>query len=145
MAELVGLKLTRSVQKFLDQFDRLLNQVELSEEYSINCLLQGLKLEFEVQVRMLAPRTLTKAYSLAKLAEHSLNLQREQSQVIMRNSRSLRPTPTFWSFNYRNYLESSKGAVGSKSFSNNRPTLKGSRRLKRAVMDEKMEKRAMYL
>ncbi|XP_075084980.1 uncharacterized protein LOC142168223 [Nicotiana tabacum] len=89
MAELISLKQTGNVQEFLDSFDGLLNQVELSEEYSISCFLKGLKPKIKVQVKMLSPRTLTEAYNLAKLAEHSLNLQNNQ-----RNFRLLLPTPT---------------------------------------------------
>lgn len=72
MSELIESKQTGIVQEFLDQFDALLDEVELSEEYSINYFLEKVKPEIEVQVRMLEPRTLMKAYSLAKLVEHSL-------------------------------------------------------------------------
>lgn len=45
MSELLGLKQTGGIQGFLDQFDGLLNQVKLSEEYSISCFLKRLKSE----------------------------------------------------------------------------------------------------
>lgn len=55
--------------------------MKLSQEYSISCFLKGLKPEIDVQVQMLAPKSLMKAYSLAKLVERrSLMLQREQGQ-----------------------------------------------------------------
>lgn len=92
IAELLELKQSGSVQEFLDQFDELLDQVELSEEYAISCFLKGLKPEIEVQVRMLSLRTLMKAYNLAKLAEHSLKLQMDQYQSVVRSSRALLPT-----------------------------------------------------
>lgn len=83
-----------------------MNQVELSKEYSISYFLKGLKPDIEVHVRMLAPRTPMKAYSLAKLAEHSLILQREQNQSIVRNSRLLLPNPNFgWNSHSRGYSQ----------------------------------------
>lgn len=48
MSELLGLKQTGGVQGFLDQFDGLLNQVELSEGISASCFLKGLKPKIEV-------------------------------------------------------------------------------------------------
>ncbi|XP_070017004.1 uncharacterized protein [Nicotiana sylvestris] len=147
MSELVGLKQNGSVQEFLDKFDELLNQVELTEEYSISCFLNGLKPEVKVQVRMLAPRTLMRAYSLAKLAEQSVKLQREHNQLMVRNSRPLLPTPSSSrSSNFRSYYhlmgpESSRGSNGGKySNPSNHSTLKGPRKLSATEMDERRAK-----
>lgn len=71
MAELVAFKQIGSVQDYLDKFDELLNQVEVTEEHSISIFLAYLKPEIEVQVRMLGPRTLMKAYSQVRLVEFS--------------------------------------------------------------------------
>ncbi|XP_060170844.1 uncharacterized protein LOC132601798 [Lycium barbarum] len=142
MAELIGLRQNGSVQEFLDKFDELLNHVELTEEYSISCFLNGLKPEIEVNIRMLSPRTLMKAYNLAKLTEQSLKLQ---NQSFIRTSKALLPTPgTSWNSNYKNQYhgESSKG------FSNNRvsnySTFNGRnappKRLSSSEMDEKRAK-----
>ncbi|PHT94453.1 Transcription factor MYB21 [Capsicum annuum] len=78
------------------RFNEQLNQVELTEEYSINFLLNALKPEIEVQVRMLASRTLMNAYSLAKLAEQSLMLQRAQWSYGHKQSKPLLPTLNSW-------------------------------------------------
>ncbi|XP_016471483.2 uncharacterized protein LOC107793610 [Nicotiana tabacum] len=139
MAELISLKQTGNVHDFLDSFDGLLNQVELSEAYSISCFLKELKPEIEVQVRMLSPRTLTKAYILAKLAEHSLNLQRNQ-----RNFRPLLPTPTSsGNSNPRGNLQiqgvgSSRSVEGNKFLgSNGKSVVRGSKKLSTTKMDER--------
>lgn len=113
--------------------------MELSEEYAISCFLKGLKAEIEVQVRMLSPRILMKAYSLAKLAKHSLKLQLEQLQSVVRSSRTLLPTPSsYWNnstpknLNAIQSAESSKGVVGNENRVPNsytKPVVKGTRRL----------------
>nr|CAD1838558.1 unnamed protein product [Ananas comosus var. bracteatus] len=69
MAELKGLRQIGSVLEYQDKFDALLNRVELSEEYAVNCFISGLKDEIQVPIRMFQPRTLQRALSLAKLQE----------------------------------------------------------------------------
>ncbi|KAG8369603.1 hypothetical protein BUALT_Bualt14G0030800 [Buddleja alternifolia] len=49
MAELMNLKQVGSVKDYLDRFNELLNNVELSEAYSISCFLAGLKSEIAIQ------------------------------------------------------------------------------------------------
>ncbi|PHT49775.1 hypothetical protein CQW23_09522 [Capsicum baccatum] len=77
-----------------DIFDELLNQVDVTEEQTISIFFANLKLDIEVQVRMLAPRTLMRANNQAKLAEQSLKLQQGHTQALMTSSRALLPTPS---------------------------------------------------
>lgn len=52
MAELMNLKQIGMIQAYMDMFDKILNNVYLSEEYIKSCLLSGLKGEIQYQVRM---------------------------------------------------------------------------------------------
>ncbi|OIT03250.1 hypothetical protein A4A49_52519 [Nicotiana attenuata] len=94
-------------------------------------------------------RTLMRAYILARLAEQSLKLRREQSQLISRNTRSLFPNPKS-SWPPRNYSQnssntSSRETEGSRLFANSsRPTMRTSRRLTPAEMDEKRAQGLCY-
>ncbi|KAG8386897.1 hypothetical protein BUALT_Bualt03G0196600 [Buddleja alternifolia] len=85
MAELMNLKQTGSVKDYLDRFDELLNNVELSETYAISCFLAGLKNEIAIQVRMFKPKSLQEAISLSKLQEQSIQL----------NNRKTCPNPSY--------------------------------------------------
>ncbi|KAM3250755.1 hypothetical protein P3L10_004825 [Capsicum annuum] len=150
LGELVALKQTGSVQEFLDKFDELLNQVEITEEQSISIFLANLNPEVEVQVRMLGPRTLMKAYNQAKLAEQSLKLQHGHTQTLVRNSRPLLANPqSSWVNQARRgnvhqggnnkWMENPK-EVGNGS----KPSFKGTRRLTTAEMGEKRAKGLCY-
>ena len=48
-------------------FEMLLDRAQLGEEQALSCFLVGLKHEMEMMVRIFNPKTLQKAYSLAKL------------------------------------------------------------------------------
>lgn len=52
MAELMNLKQIGMIQAYMDMFDKILNNVYLSEEYIKSCLLSGLKGKIQYQVRM---------------------------------------------------------------------------------------------
>lgn len=53
------------MQIYQDQFEVLLNQVELTEAQAISMYLGGLYMEIGLPVRMFKPRTLSDACSLA--------------------------------------------------------------------------------
>ncbi|KAG8378560.1 hypothetical protein BUALT_Bualt08G0149600 [Buddleja alternifolia] len=74
MAELMNLKQTGTIREYLDRFDELLNNVELSENYAVSCYLAGLKNEIAIQVRMFKPKTLQEAVGLSKLQEQAIHL-----------------------------------------------------------------------
>lgn len=69
MGELKNLKQNGPVQVYQDQFEVLLNQVELIEAQTINMYLGGLYKEVGLPVRMFKPRTFSDACSLARLQE----------------------------------------------------------------------------
>ncbi|KAH0709730.1 hypothetical protein KY290_011134 [Solanum tuberosum] len=93
LSELVSLRQTGTVQNFLDQFDKLLNGVDLTEDQAVSCLLAGLKLEIVVQVKLLNTRSLMKAFNQAKLIEKSLSLQRTSSVLYHRTTSLILPNP----------------------------------------------------
>lgn len=135
MSELVASRQTGTVQDFLDQFDELLNEVELTEE-AISCLFAGLKPEISVQVRLLNPRTLMKTYSQAKLVEKSSSLQRTTNSSYSKANSSILPNPKPI-FN-QSYKPNPIKNIPTKTF--NKPT----RLLTGAEMDEKRSKGLCY-
>ena len=58
--------------KYQEQFDMLVNQVDLSTTQVISCFLSGLNEEIQCVVRMFKPSSLNEAYCLAKLQEATL-------------------------------------------------------------------------
>ncbi|GJV04300.1 retrovirus-related pol polyprotein from transposon 17.6 [Tanacetum coccineum] len=76
LVEIKKIKHVKSVQEYIDEYDKLLCRVELSEEQSISFFLAGLQNDVEVAVRMFKPRSLVELYGLAKLQEANLNAMR---------------------------------------------------------------------
>jgi len=72
LAELVKLKQGGGVAQYQEQFDVLINRVDLSVAQSISCFLSGLNEEIQCAVRMFKPSSLHEAYCLAKLQEATL-------------------------------------------------------------------------
>ncbi|KAG8382858.1 hypothetical protein BUALT_Bualt05G0123000 [Buddleja alternifolia] len=87
MAELMNLKQIGSIKEYLDKFDELLNNVDLSENYAISCFLAGLKSEIAIQValrgrkpstvKVIGPakmqKVLNKPAQLSMMQEHHLS------------------------------------------------------------------------
>ena len=69
IAEIKKLKQASSLQDYLKSFDMLLDKTQLGEEQALSCFLARLKQDMEMVVRMFNPKTLQKAYSLAKLQD----------------------------------------------------------------------------
>ena len=67
MAEIKKLRQMGSVHDYLQSFDALLDRVQLGEDQAVSCFIAGLRHEIEIMVRMFNPKSLQKAYSLAKL------------------------------------------------------------------------------
>ncbi|XP_047263714.1 uncharacterized protein LOC124896227 [Capsicum annuum] len=85
-----------------------------------------------------------KAYSLVKLAEKSTRLQRGQWQKLeARNNKSVLSNPTPWSQDTRNGTQNQFSNQRDLSFNGN-SSVKGSRRLTRAEIDEKRAKGLCY-
>ncbi|XP_019246354.1 PREDICTED: uncharacterized protein LOC109226006 [Nicotiana attenuata] len=72
MLELKQLKQTGTVREFQFAFDRLVSQCSLSVDQAISCFLGGLKEELVSPIMMHEPKTLSKTYRLARLAEATL-------------------------------------------------------------------------
>ena len=72
MVELKNLRQTSTVQVYQDQFEELLNRLELTESLAISLFIGGLKDEIGMPVRMFKPITLSDLFTMAKMQEASL-------------------------------------------------------------------------
>ncbi|GKE40993.1 hypothetical protein Tco_1464398, partial [Tanacetum coccineum] len=72
MVEIKNLKHLATVQFYQEQFEALMNKVELSEAYAISLFIGGSKDEISMSVRMFKPNTLADVYCLAKMQEATL-------------------------------------------------------------------------
>lgn len=78
-----------SIQANVDLFDELLTRVELPENYVVSCFVRGLKPEIGLLVKMLEPKTLAKAISLAKIQEQTLVVQKQFFGGVLPNPRNI--------------------------------------------------------
>ena len=69
MADLVSLKQTSTVEEFYDEFEALLNLLQLSEEYALNIFVSNLYPDISKCVKLFHPKNLTHALNLAKQME----------------------------------------------------------------------------
>ncbi|XP_012850824.1 PREDICTED: uncharacterized protein LOC105970535 [Erythranthe guttata] len=74
MSELMNLKQTGPLQDFLDQFDVLMNSVDLSETQAVSCFLGGVEPEIAIPIRIFKPKTMMEVVRLAKLQEQSMEM-----------------------------------------------------------------------
>ncbi|GJZ58345.1 gypsy/ty3 retroelement polyprotein [Tanacetum coccineum] len=81
LVEIKKVKHVKTVQEYIDEYDKLLCIVELSEEQSISFFLAGLQSDVEVAVRMFKPRSLAELYGLAKLQETNLNPMKSKNRM----------------------------------------------------------------
>ncbi|GJS75912.1 reverse transcriptase [Tanacetum coccineum] len=81
LAEIKKVKHVKTVQEYIDEYDKLLCRVELSEEQSISFFLAGLQSDVEVAVRMFKPISLAGLYGLAKLQETNLNAMKNKNRM----------------------------------------------------------------
>ncbi|KAJ0716606.1 hypothetical protein HanPI659440_Chr13g0514541 [Helianthus annuus] len=58
-----------NVKEYYDCFNKIINQLQLPEVYSLSCFIEGLKEDIQTKVKMFNPTTLYHAYCLAKLEE----------------------------------------------------------------------------
>ncbi|PKA64689.1 putative mitochondrial protein [Apostasia shenzhenica] len=78
MYELNTLRQTGTVQEYNNYFDAILTRLNLPEPYAISCYLGGLKEELLGLVRIMKPKSLREAFSLAKMQESTLNQQQKR-------------------------------------------------------------------
>ena len=69
MSELVSLRQTNSVEEYYEEFEALLNLLQLSDDYSLSIFISNLKSDLSKSVRLFHPTTLTQALNLAKQME----------------------------------------------------------------------------
>ncbi|GKD67870.1 hypothetical protein Tco_1321960 [Tanacetum coccineum] len=72
LMELKKLKQDGTVKDYQEKFEALLNMIELEEKHAISLFLGGLKSEISLQIRMFTLHTLTEAFYMAKMQEHTL-------------------------------------------------------------------------
>ncbi|GJX58361.1 retrotransposon-related protein [Tanacetum coccineum] len=73
MVDLKNLKQTSTVQVYQDQFESLLNKLELLESYAVSLFVGGLKDEISMPIRMFKLTTLADAFSMARMQEATNN------------------------------------------------------------------------
>ena len=69
MGDLKSLKQIRSVKEYQELFEKLLNRVDLPEQYIVSCFIRGLKEEIQLAKRMFVPHDLQHAVGLPKIEE----------------------------------------------------------------------------
>ena len=69
MAELVSLKQTNTVEDFYEEFETLLNLLNLSNDYALSIFLSNLKLDIANSVKLFYPKNISYALNLAKQVE----------------------------------------------------------------------------
>lgn len=118
LAELMKLKQVGPVQTYLKKFEELLNSVlnkiSLTEDFVVSSFISGLKEELQYIVRMLYPKNLQQAVSLAKLQELAVeNANRKgktKSEYV--NPLPILPTPN---------VSQNRGEVSGESIGSNSP------------------------
>ena len=88
MEALTRLKQTTSMVSYKGNFEILSNRIKrLSESHKISCFFSGLKDEIRLPVRMLVPKSLNKAFGLAKVQEEFLISNRKSFKPVTDVSR----------------------------------------------------------
>lgn len=86
MVELKNLKQSGTVQAYQDQFEDLLNRLELPKSLAISLFIGGLKDEISLPVRMFKPITLVDLFTMAKMQEKTNSVNKQRYTPIL-------PTP----------------------------------------------------
>ena len=86
MSELATLKQTGLVEEYFEEFESILNLLQLPDDYALSIFLSNLKVDISKSVRLFYPKNLTHALHLAKQMENIVyNLPRKPFQPY-RNS-----------------------------------------------------------
>ena len=67
--ELVSLKQINSVEEYYEEFEALLNLLQLSDEYALSIFVSNLKADISKSVRLFHPKNLTHALNIARQME----------------------------------------------------------------------------
>ena len=93
MLEIVSLKQTASVEEFYEEFESLLNLLNLPDDYALSIFIGNLKPDLSRPVRLFYPKTLTHAFNLAKQLETMIFNTPRKPFVPYRNPSSQTPNP----------------------------------------------------
>ena len=69
MSDLVSLKQVNTVEEYYEEFESLLNLLQLADDYALSVFISNLKSDLSKSVRLFYPKTLNHALSLAKQME----------------------------------------------------------------------------
>ena len=94
MSELVSLKQSASVEEYYEEFESLLNLLDLTDDYSLSVFVSNLKPEIAKSVRLFSPKTMTHAFTLAKQVESMLYTLPRKPYSPYRNALITQPAPT---------------------------------------------------
>ncbi|GKB94778.1 hypothetical protein Tco_0980915 [Tanacetum coccineum] len=83
MAELKNLMYETSMKENQSQFEKLLNQLDITESQSISIFIVGLPASIELNVRMFRPKSLVDAFSLADLQEVTLAVIKQRNTPLL--------------------------------------------------------------
>ena len=72
MSEIVSLKQSQTVEEYYDEFEGLLNLIQLPDDYALSIFVSNLKPELSKAVRLFHPKSLSHALNLAKQMEFSM-------------------------------------------------------------------------
>nr|GEY43811.1 gypsy/Ty3 retroelement polyprotein [Tanacetum cinerariifolium] len=95
MVELKILKHVTTVQLYQEQFEAMMNKVELSEAYAVTLFIGGLKDEISMHVRMFKPNTLSDVYCLAKMQEATLQASKTRQTPLLTTPRTPYATTSY--------------------------------------------------
>ncbi|GJR67341.1 NIN-like protein [Tanacetum coccineum] len=88
MTELKNLRYETSMREYQSQFEKLLNQVDITESQSISMFIVGLPVFIELNVRMFRPKSLADAFSLANSQEATLAVIKQRNAPLLHNPKT---------------------------------------------------------
>nr|GEU39550.1 putative mitochondrial protein [Tanacetum cinerariifolium] len=95
MVELKILKHVTIVQLYQEQFEVLMNKVELSEAYAVSLFIGGLKDKIRKHVRMFKPKTVLDVYCLTKMQEATLQVLKTRQTPLLTTPRTPYATTSY--------------------------------------------------
>nr|GEV74561.1 hypothetical protein [Tanacetum cinerariifolium] len=95
IVELKILKHVTTVQLYQEQFEALMNKVELSEAYAASLFIGGLKDEIIMHVRMFKPNSLSDVYCLAKMQEATIQVIKTRQTPLLTTPRTPYATTSY--------------------------------------------------
>ena len=95
MLELVGLKQTNTVEKYYDEFESLLNLLQLPNDYALRIFISNLKHELPKLIQLFFPQSLTYALNLSKQLEYLIFNTPRKSYIPYKNPQSLSTNQNF--------------------------------------------------